>query len=94
MSGGEQLRDFLAVTDVAARLATLALQQKDTGVVNVCSGTPRSVRGLVEGWLRENDWHLELNLGHFPYPDYEPLAFWGDNTKFEFVTGQTPDAAP
>ncbi len=94
MSGGEQLRDFLAVTDVAARLAALALQQKDAGIVNVCSGRPRSVRALVEGWMRENDWHLELNLGHFPYPDYEPLAFWGDNTKFELITGQTSDTAP
>ncbi len=21
------------------------------------------------------------NLGHYPYPDYEPMEFWGDTTK-------------
>jgi dTDP-6-deoxy-L-talose 4-dehydrogenase (NAD+) len=81
MSGGEQLRDFLHVRDVAHYLATLARLRSNAGVVNICAGAPRSVRGLVEGWLAQNDWRIELNLGHYPYPDYEPFAFWGDNRK-------------
>lgn len=85
MSGGEQLRDYLRVTDVASRLVTLALKDEDIGVVNVCAGVPRSVRGLVEQWLREHDWRIELELGHYPYPDYEPMAFWGDRRKLDRV---------
>jgi nucleoside-diphosphate-sugar epimerase len=83
MSGGEQLRDYLPVTEVARCLVALALKQAHHGVVNLCSGQPVSVRRLVEGWIRENTWSIELNLGHYPYPDYEPLAFWGDRRKLD-----------
>ncbi len=77
MSGGEQLRDYLPVDEVARLISTLAKHQCCTGCVNVCAGKPISVRKLVEGWKTENGWRLELNLGHYPYPDYEPMAFWG-----------------
>jgi len=83
MSGGEQLRDYLPVTQVAGHLVSLALAKKDIGAVNVCSGTPISVRKLVEGWIKENAWSIALNLGHYPYPDYEPMAFWGDRRKLD-----------
>lgn len=87
MSGGEQLRDFLAVEEVARYLVAMALQPEDLGVVNLCSGRPTSVRRLVERWIEENDWQIELNLGHYPYPDYEPMAFWGDRSKLDqYVT--------
>ena len=77
MSGGEQIRDYLPVGEVARRLLLLALKQQDMGVVNVCSGKPQSVRSLVEQWIRENKWDINLNLGHYTYMDYEPMAFWG-----------------
>jgi dTDP-6-deoxy-L-talose 4-dehydrogenase (NAD+) len=83
MSGGEQLRDYLPVTEVARHLVSLALAKRDMGAVNVCSGAPISVRKLVEGWIKENGWSIALNLGHYPYPDYEPMAFWGDRRKLD-----------
>lgn len=81
MSGGEQLRDYLPIRDVARYLVILALKQQDIGLINICSGKPQSVRALVEQWLVENNWDIKLNLGHYPYPDYEPMAFWGDRQK-------------
>lgn len=83
MSGGEQLRDYLPVGRVAEILITLALASRDHGVVNICSGKPVSVRNMVEGWIRENGWDIALNLGYYPYPQYEPMAFWGDARKLE-----------
>jgi len=83
MSGGEQLRDYLPVTELAKYLVSLALTPGDNGVVNVCSGTPVSVRSLVERWVGENAWNMALNFGHYPYPDYEPMAFWGDRGKLD-----------
>lgn len=77
MSGGEQLRDYLPVEEVACQLVRLALEQRDKGPVNVCSGKPISVRKLAEQWLLQNNWSIKLNLGYYPYPDYEPMAFWG-----------------
>ena len=84
MSGGEQLRDYLPVTEVAKQLVLLAQQPKNIGVVNVCAGEPKSVRCLVEQWIEENNWNIELELGYYAYPDYEPMAFWGVTNKEKF----------
>lgn len=83
MSGGEQQRDYLAVDDVASLLVRLALLRRDAGIVNVCSGQPITVRALVERWIADNGWSIKLNLGHYPYPDYEPMAFWGDRSRLD-----------
>ncbi len=77
MSGGEQLRDYLPVSEVARRLVALALARRDSGAVNICSGEPISVRKLVESWIAENNWSITPLFGQLPYPDYEPMAFWG-----------------
>ena len=83
MSGGEQLRDYLPVTEVAQYLVSLAMGNRDNGIVNVCSGKPISIRNLVVGWIQEHDWAIKLNLGYYPYPDYEPMAFWGERKKLD-----------
>ena len=79
MSGGEQLRDYLPVSEVARRLVDLAMNPGDPGPVNLCSGKPVSVRRLVEGWIGQNGWKIQPKYGELPYPDYEPMAFWGDS---------------
>lgn len=81
MSGGEQLRDYLPVEKVALGLVKLSELQASSQVTNICSGIPISIRQLVEGWIDKNGWDIELNLGYYPYPDYEPMAFWGSNKK-------------
>jgi nucleoside-diphosphate-sugar epimerase len=81
MSGGEQLRDYLPVASVARRLVSLSLMDRAAGIVNLCSGVPVSVRSLVERWIDENRWSIRPNLGRFPYPQHEPMAFWGDAAK-------------
>lgn len=83
MSGGEQLRDYLHITEIARQIIRLAMSQRDTGIINICSGKPISVRRLVERWIHDNGWDIKLNLGYYPYPDYEPMAFWGDSTLID-----------
>ena len=83
MSGGEQLRDYLPVEEAAGYLVDLALNGRDNGVVNVCSGLPVAVRTLAEEVVARHGSSIQLNLGHFPYPAYEPMAFWGDRGKLD-----------
>jgi nucleoside-diphosphate-sugar epimerase len=85
MSGGEQQRDYLPATEQARLLVALAMQGRNNGIVNVCSGKPITVRALVERWIRENGWTIELELGHYPYPDWEPMSFWGDRSKLDQI---------
>ena len=88
MSGGEQLRDYLPVTEIARQIAWLAKAQRDLGILNICSGKPISVRNMIEQWLRENGWDMKLNLGYYPYPDYEPMTFWGDGQSLDEIMKQ------
>jgi dTDP-6-deoxy-L-talose 4-dehydrogenase (NAD+) len=85
MSGGEQLRDYLPVEEAAADLVALACSGLDNGIVNVCSGRPIKIRDLVEAVVRERGSTIALNLGHYPYPEYEPMAFWGDRSKLNRI---------
>ncbi len=81
MSGGEQVRDYLPVNEMAACIAGIAIQNKVTGIINACSGQPITVRQLVEDHLAAAGRHIRLNLGYYPYADYEPMRFWGDVQK-------------
>jgi len=87
MSEGEQLRDYLSVEEVAHYIVRLAACKMPVGLVNVCAGKPISVRKLVERWLAEHGWTIKLKLGSYPYPEYEPMAFWGDPTRLHNLVG-------
>lgn len=81
MSAGHQIRDFLPISEVVARIIALHAADVADGIYNVCSGRPISVRQLVEGWIADWGYNVRLNLGKFPIPTYEPLAFWGSDAK-------------
>ena len=85
ISGGEQLRDYLPVKKVAEYIVKISLQNKINGIINCCSGEPISIRKLVENYLKLRNKKIKLNLGYYPYPDYVPMAFWGDNTKLKSI---------
>ena len=85
MSGGEQMRDYLPVGEVASRCVTLLEHPECHGVVNVCSGEPISVLRLVERHLAGRGARIRLNLGYYPYPGNEPMAFWGDASRLAAI---------
>lgn len=85
MSGGEQVRDYLPVEKVATHIKRIALQDEVAGIINCCSGSPITVKSLVEKYLTEKGQHIHLNLGYYPYPDYEPMRFWGDACKLKMT---------
>lgn len=91
MSPGEQLRDYLPVEEVARRLVRLIGGRGPAGVYNICSGVPISIRRLVEQRISKQGASIELELGSLPYPDYEPVAFWGDGSKFEREFGASDE---
>ncbi|AXE16423.1 NAD(P)-dependent oxidoreductase [Runella rosea] len=88
MSGGEQLRDYLSIEKVAQNIVAIALQKKIVGIINCSSGQPISVRRLVEDYISKNNYSIKLNFGFYPYPNYEPLAFWGNNQKLNNIINE------
>jgi len=92
MSAGEQLRDYLAIETAAGYLAAIVQQREFDGVINCASGQPVSVRALVEQRLRERGASIHLNLGHYPYPTHEPMAFWGVADRLQQLLGAEHEA--
>lgn len=88
MSGGEQERDYLPIEKVAEYIVTIALQNKISGIINCCSGQPIKVRKFVEDYLKDNKQKIKLNLGYYPYTDYEAMSFWGDDTKLKKIINE------
>ena len=88
MSGGEQQRDYLPVEDVAHNITLLLEHPECSGIINCCSGKPITVRQLVEERIAKSGAKIKLNLGKYPYPDYEPMSFWGDNTKLKRISDE------
>lgn len=85
MSAGEQLRDYLPVKKVAEIIVKTSIQDETTGIINCCSGKPVSIKKMVEEYLVKNNSSISLNLGFYPYNDYEPLAFWGSTEKLNKI---------
>lgn len=85
MSAGDQLRDYLPVEDVARLIVALAVEPSASGIFNVCSGKPVSIRAFVERLLAQRGATMQLDLSSLPYVDYEPMAFWGSRTRLDKV---------
>jgi nucleoside-diphosphate-sugar epimerase len=81
MSAGDQLRDYLSIKNVADKFVLALDNPQIEGVINCCSGKPISVLDLVQQRCREKVSDIELNRRYYPYPDYEPMAFWGISSK-------------
>lgn len=81
MSGGEQIRDYLPVEEMAKYIVAVSLQTYTSGIINISSNKPIKIIDLVNTYLMQSNKTISLNLGHYPYADYEPFAFWGNNNK-------------
>lgn len=90
MSGGEQVRDFMQIQEAARVITDISLINADVGTVNVCSGEPQTVRGLVESWIDGLQSKIVMSLGRLPYSEIEPMSFWGDRSKLDFLLSQFP----
>lgn len=90
MSKGDQMRDYLPVNMVSENIVIFAMQQAVEGVINCSSNKPITVKELVENYLKEKHKQVKLNLGFYPYPDYEAFKFWGDNKKQLKIIAMNP----
>ncbi len=83
MSGGQQVRDFLSPIEIATNFVLVAMQNEVEGIINCCSGKPIKLIDRVNAFLIEKKANIKLNLGYYPYPDYEPMETWGSTEKLK-----------
>lgn len=79
-SSGEQVRDYIYATDVADAFVTL-IDRNATGSFNVSSGTPITVRGLMETIGDRLGRRELIDFGAATARGWEPRFICGDNSR-------------
>ncbi|MCX5813468.1 MAG: NAD(P)-dependent oxidoreductase [Proteobacteria bacterium] len=79
-SPGDQVRDYIHVADVATAFCTLMEKQAD-GVFNISTGSPVSIRQLLEMLGKLMNRSDLIKLGALPYRNWEPPFICGDNAR-------------
>lgn len=85
MSGGQQIRDFLSPQEIAEIIIDISLQNKINGIINCCSGKPIKLVDYINNYLKHKHYQIDLNLGYYLYPDYEPMNSWGNTDKLDEI---------
>lgn len=89
LTPGEQIRDFLHITDVAAAVCIVA-RSRLTGAVNIGSGQPVTVGELARKIGNLMGKPELVKLGTLPYPPGEPMRIVADNTRLRKETDWQP----
>ncbi len=86
MSQGDQLRDYLHADTVAHMITQVSLQNDVQGIMNIGSGQGIPVIALVRKFMQEHHATFTLRRGFYPYPTYEPFAFWANVEKLNSLS--------
>ena len=88
-TSGEQIRDFVNVTDLVKAIIQLAESRHENyGIYNVCSNNPVKVKDFIMEIVEVCGFDKALiGFGNIPYRQNEAMVFAGDNTKLQKVIG-------
>lgn len=82
---GQNQYDFLDYYDFCNQVAHSVMQSEILGIINICSGKPEKLADVVERFIKENNYNIELKYGMFPDRPYDSKAVWGDSKKIDAI---------
>ena len=91
MSGGDQVREYSSVDDIARGVIAAAFESFDnrnsTRIFNLGSGDTRPLHKVVYSIIEELDLDVELRFGAKPRSEHEPMFMVSDSTRAERKLG-------
>lgn len=82
---GKNLYDFITVEELAKQISASITQTEVSGIINCCSGQPVSLAEMVEWFIREHGFSIELDYGAFLDRAYDSPGVWGTNQKIKKI---------
>ncbi len=79
-TSGKNKYDFIDIEVLSKQISTTILQNKITGIINCCTGTPISLADKVEQFIKENNLNIKLQYGAYPDRPYDSPCTYGDST--------------
>jgi UDP-glucose 4-epimerase len=90
LTKGEQLWDYLYVSDAASAFYSLANNQNTDGIYNIGSGQSYTIRSVVETVRNLIDPSIELTFGETPYRPDQVMHLEANIDKIKSDTGWLP----
>ena len=85
MTFGEKKSDFIEINKACLLIKKIIFQNQINGIINCCSGKPRTILNLVRQCLKEWKKNIVLNVGYYEYREFEPDNFHGSTTKLNEI---------
>lgn len=85
LNDGQLLYDFIHVERLAEQISAAVLSQTASGIIHCCAGTPKTLRLVVEEFVRDHGLNIAIEFGKFPLRPYDSRAIWGDATAIEHI---------
>lgn len=80
--------DFISIENLATEIVLVSIQSSVTGIVNVCSGHPLSLKDMVEDFISKNHLKIRLEYGAFPNRPYDSKLIYGDTSKIKQIVNE------
>jgi UDP-glucose 4-epimerase len=91
LTAGTQLWDYLYVADAARAIAQVALTPQASGMFNLGSGRPETIRNVAERIRDAIDPKLPLGLGEVPFRPDQVMHLEADIGRLRAATGWSPE---
>ena len=82
---GKNKLDFIYVDDLMEQIYQASLQSAVNGIIEVCTGEPKSLAEQVEEFMKEKKMKIKLKYGVFPDRPYDSPCVYGDATKIKKI---------
>ncbi len=93
LTAGEQIWDFLYVEDAVRALVCLAESDSASGIFNLGSGVPVTVREMVMQIRDTIDPALDLGFGDISYPPGQPMHLQADISRLKAAVAWSPNVS-
>ncbi len=84
-TSGKNQYDFMHVDKLVEQIVAVILQQEVDGIINCCTGEPKSLGEAVSEFIKAHNLDIQLNYGAFPDRPYDSPCTYGDNTKIKQI---------
>ena len=84
-TSGKNQYDFIDVHELAKQIVAASTQETYTGIINVCSGKPVSLKDKVSEFIKEKKLDISLDYGAFPDRAYDSPIIYGDSSIIEKI---------
>ena len=85
LTSGKNKFDFLDVREAARQIFLASIQNEVTGVINICSGMPITLREKIESFTKDQELEVELVWNSFPERPDESSIIYGDKTEIDKI---------